>query len=49
MNCQRKTSRRELTPVDRAYLLGLYDAGEDYDEISENTGIPKLTVVGKKS
>jgi hypothetical protein len=45
MPTQCKTSRRELTPVERAYLMGRHDAGESFDQISHKTGIPKTTIV----
>ena len=45
MPTQRKTSRHELTPIERAYLLGRRDAGESFGQISCETGVPKTTVV----
>jgi hypothetical protein len=44
MPTQRKTIRRELTPVERAYIVGRHDAGESLGKISKKTGIPKSTV-----
>jgi hypothetical protein len=41
---QRKTSRRELTPAERAYLVGRREAGESFGKISDRTGIPKTTI-----
>jgi hypothetical protein len=40
-----KTDRRELTPIERAYLVGRRDAGESFDQISRETGVPKTTVI----
>jgi transposase len=45
MHPQRKTDRRELTPVERAYLVGRHDAGQSFGQISQETGTPKSTVV----
>ena len=45
MSTQHKTSRHELTPVERAYLVGKHDAGESFGQISHETSIPKSTVV----
>ena len=45
MPTQRKTNRHELTPIERAYLLGRRDAGESFGQISCETGVPKTTVV----
>jgi Transposase len=44
MPTQHKTSRHELTPVERAYLVGRHDAGDSFDKISDQTGIPKSTI-----
>jgi len=44
MPTQRKTSRRELTPAERAYLVGRHDAGQSLGKISNETSIPKSTV-----
>jgi len=41
---QRKTSRRELTPAERTYLVGRRDAGKSFGKISDQTGIPKTTI-----
>jgi hypothetical protein len=49
LNCsmptQRKTSRHELTPIEWAYLVGRYDAGESFGQSSHETGIPKTTII----
>ena len=45
MPTQHKTSRHELTPVERAYLVGRHDAGKNFDQISHKTGILKTTIV----
>jgi hypothetical protein len=42
---QHKTSRHELTPIERAYLVGRCDAGESFGHISSETGVPKTTVI----
>jgi hypothetical protein len=44
MPVQHKTSRHELTPTERAYLVGRHDAGDSFDKISHQTGIPKSTI-----
>jgi hypothetical protein len=44
MPTQHKTSRHELTPVERAYLVGRHDAGDSFDKISNQMGIPKSTI-----
>ena len=45
MSTQRKTTRHELSSVERAYLVGRHDAGESFGQISHETGIPKTTIV----
>jgi hypothetical protein len=45
MPSQPKTSRRELTPAERAYLVGRHDAGESFGKISKTTKIPKSTLI----
>ena len=45
MPTQRKAKRHELNPVERAYLIGRHDAGESFDKISHETGVPKTTIV----
>jgi transposase len=45
MPAQRKTTRHELSPVERAYLVGRRDAGESFGQISQETGVPKSTVI----
>jgi transposase len=42
---QPTTTRRELTPIERAYLVGRHDAGESSRQISHETGVPKSTVI----
>jgi hypothetical protein len=44
MPTQHKTSRCELTPAERAYLVGQHDAGESLGKISNQTGILKSTI-----
>jgi hypothetical protein len=44
MPAQHKTSRHELTPIERAYLVGRHDAGDSFDKISHQTGISKSTI-----
>jgi hypothetical protein len=44
MPTQRKTSRRELTPAERAYLVDRRDAGESFDKIFKETGVHKTTI-----
>ena len=45
MPAQRKTTRHELDPIERAYLVGRRDAGESFGQISRETGVPKSTVI----
>jgi hypothetical protein len=45
MPCSNKTNRHELTPVERAYLVGRRKAGESFGHISSETGVPKTTVI----
>jgi len=45
MSSQHKTSRHELTPIERAYLIGRHDASESFNHISHETGVPKTTVI----
>src|SRR5437773_5574768 len=45
MPTQRKAKHHELNPVERAYLIGRHDAGESFDKISHETGVPKTTIV----
>ncbi len=42
---QPTTTRRELSPIERAYLVGRHDAGESSHQISHETGVPKSTVI----
>jgi hypothetical protein len=44
MPAQPKTSRHELTPIERAYLVGRHDAGESFDKIFQQTDVPKSTI-----
>src|SRR5438067_311956 len=45
MPAQRKMTRRELSPIERAYLVGRHDAGESFGQISRETDVPKSTVI----
>ena len=45
MPTQRKAKHHELNPVERAYLIGRHDAGESFDKISHETGVPKTMIV----
>jgi len=42
---QHKTNCHELTPIERAYLVGRHDAGESFGHISSETGVPKSTII----
>src|SRR5438046_7504409 len=42
---QHKTNRHELTPIERAYLVGRHDAGESFGHISSETSVPKSTII----
>src|SRR5256886_6042415 len=44
MSAQRKMTRHELSPIERAYLVGKHDAGESFGQISRETDVPKSTV-----
>ena len=45
MPAQRKTTHHELSSIQRAYLVGRHDTGESFGQISQETGVPKSTVI----